>query len=392
MTSAERREARYQRRKAARLARKQIRCDALGPVEDIFSYRKLFKWGKKCCNNVRWKQSTQNFELHLFSGTARCRRDLLTGRWRPKKCSHFTLYERGKVRPIDAPHITDRQIQKAVSKEVLVPLYTPSLIYDNYASRSGMGMHFAFRRLKDMLHWHFRRYGREGGVITIDLKQFFPTARRELIYQRHKQLILEPTLRTIADTVIDTAPHTAPGRGMPLGVEPSQQEMMALPSAVDCWIKSQLGVHCVGHYADDYFIICPDMNKLRQIGNAIVRKFEKLGILVNRKKCKIVPLTKPFKFCKAKFTLHESGKITVNGCRDGVQRARRKLKLFRQEWLEGKRSLENVAQYMTSQLAYYRNYNDHGRILRLRRLCYALFDGRIVCTKSKAQVVVSKSA
>ena len=53
---------------------------------------------------------------------------------------------------------------------------------------------------------------------------------------------------------------------------------------------------------------------------------------------------------------------------------------------------EEVAQYMTSQLAYYRNYNDHGRILRLRRLCYALFDGRIVCTKSRAQVTAPTSA
>ena len=392
MTSSERREARYQRRKAARLARKQARCDALGPAEAVFSYRKLYRWGKKCCNNVRWKQSTQNFEAHLFSGTAARRKKLLEGKWRPKKCTHFILHERGKVRPIDAPHITDRQLQKAVSKEVLVPLYTPSLIYDNYASREGMGLHFAFRRLKEMLHWHFRRYGRQGGIISIDLKKFFPNARRELLYQRHRELILDPVLRAIADTVIDTAPSTAPGRGMPLGVEPSQQEMMSMPSAIDNWIKCQLGVHCAGHYADDYFIICPDLDKLRRIGNAIVRRFEAMGIPVNRKKCRLTPLTKPFKFCKAKFTLWESGKVTVNGCRDGVKRARRKLKLFRREWMAGKRTLEEVAQYMTSQLAYYRNYNDHGRILRLRRLCYALFDGRIVCTKSRAQVTAPTSA
>lgn len=392
MTSEERREARYQRRRAARLARKQARCDALGSAEEVFSYRKLFRYGKKCCCNVRWKQSTQNFEMHLFSGTAVRRKNLLTGKWRPKKCSHFILHERGKVRPIDAPHITDRHLQKAISKEVLVPLYTPSPIYDNYASRSGMGLHFAFRRLKEMLHWHFRRYGRAGGIISIDLKKFFPNAPCALIYQRHQQLILDPALRAIADAVINTAPHTAPGRGMPLGVEPSQQEMMSLPSAVDNWIKSQLGVHCAGHYADDYFVICDDLDKLRRIGNAIVRKFESLGIPVNRKKCKLTPLTKPFRFCKAKFTLTETGRVIVNGCRDGVKRARRKLKLFRREWMAGKRTLEEVAQYMTSQLAYYRNYNDHGRILRLRRLCYALFDGRIVCTKSRAQVTAPTSA
>ena len=392
MTSTERHEARYQRRKAARLARKQARCDALGPVEEVFSYRKMFFRGKKCCNGVGWKQSTQNFDAHLFSGTARRRRGVLLGKHRFRRCSHFILRERGKTRPIDAPHISDRQIHKTLCKEVLVPLYTPCLIYDNYASREGMGLHFAFRRLKEMLHWHFRRYGRQGGIISIDLKKFFPNARRELIYQRHRELIPDPALRAIADAVIDTAPSTAPGRGMPLGVEPSQQEMMALPSAVDHWIKCQLGVHCAGHYADDYFIICPDLDKLRQIGNAIVRKFEAMGIPVNRKKCKLTLLTKPYKFCKAKFTLWESGKVTVNGCRDGIKRARRKLKLFRREWLAGKRTLEEVAQYMTSQLAYYRNYNDHGRILRLRRLCYAIFDRRIVCIKSKARVVAQTSA
>ena len=103
MTSQERHEARYQRRKAKRQARKQARCNALGPMEKIFSYRKMFFYGKKCCNGVRWKQSVQNFEGHLFSGTANRRRKVLDQNWKPMKCTHFTLCERGKVRPIDAP-------------------------------------------------------------------------------------------------------------------------------------------------------------------------------------------------------------------------------------------------------------------------------------------------
>lgn len=37
------------------------------------------------------------------------------------------LRERGKVRPIDAPHITDRQIHKTLCNEVLVPLYNPCM-------------------------------------------------------------------------------------------------------------------------------------------------------------------------------------------------------------------------------------------------------------------------
>ena len=167
MTSDERREARYQRRQARRQERRQARSDALGSVDQVFSYRKMFRYGKKCCNGVRWKQSVQNFEMHLFSGTARRRRELLAGKWKPQKGSHFTLRERGKVRPIDAPRIADRQIEKNHSNEVLVPLYTPGMIYDNGASRKGMGLHHCFKRLKQQLAWHYRRYGREGAVLLL---------------------------------------------------------------------------------------------------------------------------------------------------------------------------------------------------------------------------------
>ena len=297
------------------------------------------------------------------------------------------ICERGKIRGIDAPHITDRQIHKVISKEVLEPLYDPSMIYDNGASRIGKGLHWQIKRIKQQLARHYRKYGRAGGVLLLDLKKFFPYAPHSIIYQRHQRYILNPDFRRIADTIIDTAPGEFPGRGMPLGVEPSQQEMAAMPSAVDNWIKCQMSTHSAGHYMDDYCIILPDIEDLKKLGRAIVRQFEIRGIPVNKKKCKIIPLTKPFRWCKARFTLTETGKIKVNGSRDGVIRARRKLKLFHREWLAGKRTLQEVAQYMNCQEAYYKNFDDHGRLLRLRRLCYAIFGGKVPCSKSSKPVM-----
>lgn len=354
MTSEERHEARYRRRKAKRLANKRKRSEAIGTLEDIFNYRDMFFYGKKCCNGVRWKQSTQNFELHLFSGTARRRRQIIDGKWKPKNCVHFTLRERGKVRPIDAPHIEDRQIHKVESNKVLIPLYTPSMIYDNGASQKNKGLHWHFHRMKEQLGWHYRRYGRSGGILLLDLKSFFPSANRGIIYERHKQMMFDDRVRAFADAVVTYAPSTAPGRGMPLGVEPSQQEMVALPSAVDNYIKCQLGIHCAGHYMDDYYIILPDIEELKKVGHDVVDRFIKAGIPVNKKKCKIIPLTKPFRWCKARFTLKENGKITVNGNRAGMKSARRKLKLFQREYLAGKRTLAEIDQFMESQTAYYR--------------------------------------
>lgn len=381
MNSQERHEARYQRRQARRQERKQARCDALGPLDQVFSYRKMFFYGRKCCNGVRWKQSAQNFEMHLFSGTAARRRKILDHTWIPKKCTHFTLRERGKIRPIDAPHITDRQVHKTLCNEVLIPLYTPCMIYDNGASQKGKGLHWHFRRIKKQLAWHYRRYGREGAVLLIDLKGFFPNAPHALIYQRHFDLIRNADLLALANSIIQYSPCPTPGKGMPLGVEPSQQEMVSLPSAIDHWIKCQAGVHGMGHYQDDYYAFFPVVDEAKLLGHEIVRRFEAAGIRVNKRKCKVIPLTKPFRWCKAKFTLTETGKIKLNGSRDGVKRARRKLKMFHGEFKEGKREFSEIEQYMECQTAYYRNFNDHGRLLKLRRVYHAIFFGGAKCSE-----------
>lgn len=47
MTSQERREARYQRRQARRRRNRQARSDGLGGLTGVFSYRNMFKYGKK---------------------------------------------------------------------------------------------------------------------------------------------------------------------------------------------------------------------------------------------------------------------------------------------------------------------------------------------------------
>ena len=101
------------------------------------------------------------------------------------------------------------------------------MIYDNGASQKGKGLHFHYKRLKEHLRWHCRRYGRTGAMFLMDFHHFFPEAPHALIYERHRELILDPNLRALADLVVAAVPG---GVGMPLGVEPSQQEMVALPS------------------------------------------------------------------------------------------------------------------------------------------------------------------
>lgn len=374
MTSEERREARYKRRQLRRQRNRQARSDKLGGLEGVFSYHAMFKYGKKCCNGVRWKASTQNFELHLFSGTAKRRRQVLTGKWKPGKTVSFPLRERGKFRIIDAPHITDRQIHKVLTKEVLAPLYCPGMIYDNGASQKGKGLHFHYKRLKEHLRWHYRRHGRTGAMFLMDFHHFFPDAPHALIYERHRELIMDPDLRALADLVVAAVPG---GVGMPLGVEPSQQEMVALPSFLDNWMKCQLSIHGMGHYMDDYDAALESRERAEQVKEETIRRAEARGLQVNRNKCHVIDLDKPFRFCKAKFQILPSGRIITHGCRDGMKRARRKMRYFRQQVDAGEKTVEQVAEWLKGPIAYYEQFNDHGRVLKLRRLYYDLFiEGR----------------
>lgn len=365
-----RRKGRYQRRKAKRDGNKLQRCVEVGDLEKVFSFNNVYMAGKKCCNGVRWKNSVQRFELHLLSGTARCRKLILNRRWKPANYVHFTLSERGKTRPIDAPRIQDRQIYKVYTRKVLWPIYLPTMIHNNGASLPGKGLEFSKRMLREDLRRHYRRYGRDGNIILLDFKQFFPSVSHEELFKRHEVLIMSPDLRNLGDDIIRTVPGEF---GMPLGVEPSQAEMVAFPSALDNYIKCQLSVKCAGHYMDDYYVIVPPDEDPKAIMRLIIAKAESLKLTINNSKSRIVPLAKSFRYCKAKYTLTETGRVIVSGNRDSAKRARRKMKAFRQKIADGTMSYEDLWTSVNGMLAYFENYNDHKRVLRLRRLFYAIF-------------------
>ncbi len=370
MNSQERHERRYQRRMEERLRRKRERSDKVGTIDDALSYSKLFKAGKRCCNGVRWKQSAQSFELHMFSKTAVSVRRLRTGKWKPGRCTHFLLQERGKIRPIDAPQIQDRQVHKAYTKNVLLPLYIPDMIWNNGASLEGKGFEFSRNALKEDLRSYYRHYGLEGNVILLDFKQFFPSAPHDALFARHKRLIFNNELREIGDVIVRSNGLT---KGMPLGVEPSQAEMIALPSELDNYIKCQLGMKYAGHYMDDYYILVPPHLDAKDILRKVIAKAEGIGFTISRSKTRIQPICKPFKYCKAKYTLHSTGRVVVNGNRDGIKRARRKIKAFYGKLDRREMTYEDLWTSVNGILAYFESYDDHNRVLKLRRLFYHIY-------------------
>lgn len=365
-----RRKGRRMRREAKRLKKKQIRCDMLGNLDDVFCYHDLYRAGKACCNNVRWKHSVQRFEARLLSGTALRRRDVVRHNYEFSAYVHFMLCERGKIRPIDAPRITDRQVEKLYTRKVLLPLYLPEMIWNNGASLPGKGFAFSIQRLKKELREHYRKYGRSGGIILTDGQKFFPNAEHKKIYDRHNELILNDDLRSFGDNIL----HTISGDiGMPLGVEPSQAEMIAYPSKMDNYMKCQMGLKGYGHYMDDFYALVPPDRDWREVLLAMRKQAERCGVRLNPGKTRFVPLTKAFRFCKVKYLLTETGKIIVRANRQTMCRDRKKLRAFHAKIMAGAMEWMDLWASVQSMAAHLRQYDEHKNLLRLRRLFYHLF-------------------
>lgn len=374
MTSTERHEARYQRRKAARAARLAERNRAIGPMKEVFRFGAMFRTGDKCCLGVMWKNSAQRFYMHQLSGTAKRKRLVLAGEWKQKPYSHFTLCERGKVRPIDAPHIEDRQIHKTLTRRALLPLYAPSMIYDNGASMPGKGFDFSRKRLKKHLLDHYRRYGWTGGIFLMDFKGYFPNAPHEAIKARHERYIHDPDIRALCDYILTRPPHSE--KGMPLGVEPSQTEMIALPSALDNFIKCQLSAHGAAHYMDDNYLIWPDLEELREIAALVIERAEAMGIKVNREKSRVVPMGKPFRYCKARYKPTPTGGVKIKGSRDSGPRSYKKLRALLRMYEAGEITRADLDSFYQSEVAYFEKYDDHTRKLRFMKLYRDYFKER----------------
>ena len=368
VTSEDRRKARYERRQKKRKENRRKILDSIGTAEEVFTFHDMFKYGDQCCRGVKWKQSVQTFSRHLLSRTAKNRKRVLNN-YKHKRLHKFLIYERGKIRIIEAPHIDDRQIHKTLSKKVLLLLYSPRLIYDNGASLEGKGLVFSQKQFDVELRRHKKKYGFNGYIIITDCTGFFPNADREIVKAYHRE-IPDKKLGAISDKITDVGDGH---KGLPLGVEPSQIEMIALPSALDSYMNCQVGV-VTGHYMDDYHILVPPDKDPHYILDKFVNKASEYGIIVNRRKTKIVEFGKPFKFCKMKRYIATDGKVVKRGCPKSITRARRKIRKYARDRKQMR--YEDVYMSVNSSIAYFRNFNNHNTELKLKRLFYSLFKFR----------------
>ncbi len=379
MTSEERHEVRYQRRKAKRLQKLADRQEAVGDLSTALSYAALYEAGRDACKGVRWKTSTINFELRLFSRTAAARRKLVQNKWKSHNSCTFHLVERGHKRKIDAPHINDRQVHKATCRKVLRPLYYPHMIYDNGASIEGKGFSFTMDRTEYFLKWWYERYGTEGVVVTVDFKGYFPNAPHDAIESIHEKYILCPDLRYLSGYLLNAFGPV----GMALGVETSQTEAGILPNAIDHTIKDQHQVECSERYMDDTLFIVHTDEEADALIDVVSSKCKEMGLKLNHSKTHKNKLSGWFKFCQWRYHLTDSGKVIKKPARTSITTMQRKLKAWARKISAKEMTRADAQEAYGCWRAYMLQGNSHNILRKMDRRFKKLLGCEPIVTQAK---------
>jgi hypothetical protein len=341
MNSRERREARYQRRKARREAARAERIGVYDDFNRVADVDNLYQAFKDSMKGVAWKESVQRYEANALKNAVETRRKLIEGRSVQSGFVEFNLYERGKKRHIKSIHISERVVQKCLCDQIVVPILTNPLIYDNGASIKYKGLDFAVRRLIAHLCKFYRRnkFSNEGYALLIDFSGYFDSIDHSLLLELQDKVIKDPRVKNLLRNFITVF---GDGASLGLGSQVSQISAIYFPNKLDHFIKEKLGIKYYGRYMDDLYLIHADKEYLEYCLREIEKICGGLKLSVNRKKTRIVRLDDGLIWLKGKYSLLPSGKILKLPCRGGAQRMKRKLRKFRTLFEEGKINYSNI--------------------------------------------------
>jgi len=369
MTSEERREARYRRRKAKRAAKKAAACSALDDFNEVFSYEHLYRSYQKCRRNVAWKASVQKYITQAPLLVKQTYDRLQQGKFRSSGFFEFDITERGKLRHIKSVTVGERVVQRCLCDYALVPMLGRTFIYDNAASLENRGYHFAVRRLCQHLQEHYRKHGTEGYILLFDFRKFFDNVSHRVCKDILREEFTDERIIAITEHFMSMFGD----KGLGLGSQISQTFALASANRLDHYVKDVCGIRGYGRYMDDGYVIHESKERLHEILEGIRQVCAELEITLNEKKTHIVKLTHGFTFLKARIYLTDTGKVLRKIPKVSVTRERRKLKKFVPLYEAGKMTYQDLYTSWQSWRAYARNFSAWRTIQSIGKLYDDLF-------------------
>ena len=321
MTSKERKEKRFRNRQKKRRTNYQKVVAQTLSFEEAFSFEQLNKAFYKCKKGVGWKQSIQKYEAKLYVNNLKLSEEVLSGKYKQRPFIEFDLMERGKKRHIRSIYIRDRIVQKSLCDNILIPLLSNGLIYDNGASIKGKGTIFAIDRVTKMMREHYKKYGSQGYVILGDFHSYFDSLDHNKIYEMLEKKIEDKRIINLIHEMLEPFGE----KGLGLGSQVSQILAVSYLNEFDHIISCKYGKPYV-RYMDDFVIFCKNKEDAQKMLKVVKSEAQKAKLTLNENKTYILKVTHRFTFLKTDYKISKTGKIIRMLTRSNVSKERIKLK------------------------------------------------------------------
>lgn len=133
----------------------------------------MFESMQKCKKGVMWKGSAAHYVLNGLEETLKLEKQLKTGTYKARQTTKFRVTY-PKPRDIVSICFRDRVYQRSLNDNAIYPAMTKSFIQHNCACQKDKGTDYARAVLDEFLHRHYRKYGRAGGVLQVDVHGYYP--------------------------------------------------------------------------------------------------------------------------------------------------------------------------------------------------------------------------
>lgn len=246
----------------------------------------------------RTREAAVVYKNHLHTRLRKLESSIQSGRYEMKPLHTFLVFE-PKERKIIACEFEDKIVLDALANDILKPLISPLVIYDNYSSQDGKGTHVALHRLER----HMRRYAKSinwsnrGWVYAYDIRKFFYTIDQVLCKSMVNKLDMDDSAkwmiyRSIEACTPELNSYTdEPGKGLCIGFPTSQWLSIFYLNGLDHFIKEDLQIEYYGRYADDFYIIHEDRDYLMWCNERIRDYIENKLLLQLNEKSHIHPFS-----------------------------------------------------------------------------------------------------
>lgn len=347
--------------------------------ESVIGFDALYESMMRCKKGVIWKDSVAAYYHRAIERTEKLCADLRNGTYKAAPPKHFTITS-PKPREIASIAFRDRVYQRSLNDNVVYPVMTNGFIYDNAACQTGKGTDFARNRLKEFLHWHYRKHGTSGYVAQLDIHGYYPNMQHSEVEKMFQKKLPDWAYKRVVKILHEQYEGDT---GYNPGSQLVQIAGISLLNDIDHYIKERLHIKCYIRYMDDLILIHPDEEYLKSCMAAITKRLALLGFEVNPKKTRVYPLLEGIMFLGFHFRLSDTGKVYLIADSSKIKTNRKKYKRLVAKSKRGEVPRENVNASFETWMQHLSKGNSQKAIARLIKYYKSLWEAELNDCKTR---------